>query len=104
MEFKSAKAWKGKRKSANVRREKRRDSNIHSGMLSLSVVLFLIFLVLGSLLGKNERRIEANTDALRAKTLHLDWIQDCIRTELRINEKRKLLDLPPLKTETICGF
>lgn len=107
MEFKSVKVRKEKRKDLNIRANgKRKDSN-RAIVTSLSVVLFLLFLVQGVREGTSIRANAEIRSAIEKQDFHLLLLEYCAINKPRINKVRDELNLPPLKAETIetiCGL
>lgn len=74
-----------------------RDSDIRAGVISFSVILFLITLMLGTRWGLVERDEAEDIEKREA-------LQDCIQLELWVNNQRQKFALSPLTTEAICDL
>lgn len=74
-------------------------SRLRGVTVNISFVLFIILLFFGTLQGRYER--DFVTAVITAERFG-KYFEVCSNAELRVNENRKHLGLPPLKSEVFC--
>ena len=86
----------------------------HSIIMSLAIIVFVLFLYVGSQLGNRDRKI--TTEESLNKTLkfqkesewnnlefQLSYLERCSNNEYYVNKTRAKLGLPSLDSEVFCG-